>query len=103
MLNVVLERLPRADAAACIDTLERDELAALMDALSSAGVATGTGGNLLLEAAARHMRGMTKGANIVHVEREVCGEPLGEQYCVRKPEHKGPCCLFPVEGERAVG
>jgi hypothetical protein len=56
--------MPRDEARSFIDVLENGELADLMDAASAAGVATGTGGNVLYESAAARLRAAA--ANFPH-------------------------------------
>lgn len=60
MLDALLERLPRDDARSFIDLLEHEEAADVAEALSSAGVATGSGGNLLYETLAPRVRTLVR-------------------------------------------
>ena len=99
LLNGALERMPREDARSFIDALEHDELAALLDVMSAAGQATGTGGNLFYESCASRLRAQVDESDDTHGGHQ-CGQPVNNQGpCVRRPGHESPCAVFRFESD----
>lgn len=56
LTSSVVDRMPREEAKGYVEAMGREDLADFMEASNAAGLATGTGGNLFYEAAAKEIR-----------------------------------------------